>query len=100
MCFRRINLPKVNRIVDSIRYIYKFREDKKEYTSIEIKANDECFEQEFIFMQNEFITNVMIFRKDYLQGFEITTNLKRSYRFGLDNGEKIMLNQNLITIMV
>ena len=28
-----------------------------------------------------------------MQGFEITTNLSRSYRFGVDYGEKIMLNE-------
>ena len=84
---------KGNKGIIGIQLIYKNREDKKEYTSIDIKTNDKCFEQEFIFQPKEIITNVMIFRKEYLKGFEITTNLSRSYRFGLDNGEKIMLNE-------
>ena len=79
-----------------IRLSYKYRDNKdneKEYTSIDIKTSEDCFEQEFIFKPKEKINNIIIFRKNYMQGFEITTNLKRSYRFGLDNGEKIMLNE-------
>ena len=64
-----------------------------EYTTINVKANGELIEQEFCLEENEMITNIIIFRKEYLQGFEITTNNKRNYRFGIDSGEKITLNE-------
>ena len=84
---------KGNKGIIGIELIYKNREIKQEFTTINVKTNDDCFEQEFIFKSNESIINITIFRKVTLQGFEITTNLKRSYRFGLDNGEKISLNE-------
>ena len=86
---------KGDRGVIGIQITYKYREDQKEYTTIDIKKNENCTEQEFIFKKNEYIINIIIFRKNYsyLQGFEITTNLNRSYRFGVDYGEKIMLNE-------
>ena len=86
---------KGDRGIIGIQLTYKYREDQKEYTTINIKKNENCTEQEFIFKPNENIINIIIFRKNYnyLQGFEITTNLNRSYRFGVDYGEKIMLNE-------
>ena len=76
-----------------IELTYKFRENKNEYKTIDVKSNAEYFEQEFIFQQKEKIINILLFRKDIIQGFEITTNFNRSYRFGLDDGEKIELNE-------
>ena len=84
---------KGNKGIIGIELIYKNRENNQNYTTINVKTNDEYFEQEFIFKPNESIINIIIFRKVYLQGFEITTNLNRSYRFGLDNGEKILINE-------
>ena len=86
---------KGNQGIIGIQLIYKYREDQKQYTTIDIKKNENCTEQEFIFKPNENIINIIIFRKNYsyLQGFEISTNLNRSYRFGVDYGEKIMLNE-------
>ena len=86
---------KGNQGIIGIQLVYKYREDQKQYTTIDIKKNENCTEQEFIFKPKETIINIIIFRKNfsYLQGFEITTNLNRSYRFGVDNGEKIMLNE-------
>ena len=86
---------KGNQGIIGIQLIYKYREDQKEYTTINSKKNENCTEQEFIFKPKETIINIIIFRKNYsyFQGFEITTNLNRSYRFGVDNGEKIMLNE-------
>ena len=84
---------KMNRGIVGIQLTYKYKENNKEFKSIDVKRDCECFEQEFIFKPEEKITNIIIFRKEYLQGFEITTNLKRIYRFGLDDGEKVMLNE-------
>ena len=84
---------KGNKGIIGIELSYKNRENKQDYTTINVRTNDECFEQEFIFKSNESIINIIIFREVTLQGFEITTNLKRIYRFGLDNGEKISLNE-------
>ena len=84
---------KGNRGIIGIELTYKNRENKQYYKTINVKTNDEYFEQEFTFNANESIINIIIFRKVALQGFEITTNMKRSYRFGLDNGEKISLNE-------
>ena len=76
-----------------LTYKYKQNNNDQEIKSIDIKTDCDCIEQEFVFKPNEKITNVIVFRKEILQGFEITTNLKRIYRFGLDNGEKIMFNE-------
>ena len=84
---------KGNKGIYGIQLIYKLRDNQKQYTTINVKANGELIEQEFCLEENEMITNIIIFRKEYLQGFEIMTNYKRSYRFGIDTGEKIMLNE-------
>ena len=85
---------KGNQGIVGIQLTYKYNQNNdQEIKSIDIKKDCDCIEQEFIFKPNEKITNVIVFRKEFLQGFEITTNLKRIYRFGLDNGEKIMFNE-------
>ena len=84
---------KENKGIYGFQLIYKLRDNQKQYTTINVKVNGELIEQEFCFEENEMITNIIIFRKEYLQGFEITTNNKRSYRFGIDAGEKITLNE-------
>lgn len=84
---------KLNKGIIGIQLIYKYKENQQEYTTINVKTNDECIEQEFCFEPNEKITYIIIFRKEYLEGFEITTTNKRSYRFGIDSGDKTMLNE-------
>ena len=84
---------KSNKGIFGIQLIYKQRDNQKEYTTINVKADGELIEQEFCFKPKEAITNVVIFKKEYLEGFEITTNHKRSYRFGKDTGDKIIFSE-------
>ena len=84
---------KAGKGIIGIELTYKFIENQQEYKTIDVISDTQDFEQEFLFKKNEKIINVMLFRKDIIQGFEITTNFKRIYRFGLDDGEKIMLNE-------
>jgi len=84
---------KGNKGIIGIQLTYKFRENDQEYKTIDVKTNEECIEQEFIFLPKEYITNIILWKKDKLIGFEITTDKYRNYRFGLDNGTMIMMNE-------
>ena len=84
---------KGNKGIIGIQLMYKFRENGQEYKSIDVKTNEDCTEQEFTFLPKEYITNIILWKKDKLIGFEITTDKNRIYRFGLDNGNKIMMNE-------
>ena len=70
-------------------------EDKniKEYQSIFIQLDNNSQEQEFIFEKRESIINITIWKNDSLNGFEIITNKHRNFLFGLNTGNKIMLNE-------
>ena len=77
-----------------IKLTYKCRENNEEYSTINIKTNDtDIIDQEFIFEPQENITNIILWKKEKFQGFEITTNKKRIKRFGLDKDDKILLNE-------
>ena len=80
--------------IQGIELTYKYRNSQfQEFKSIDVKKNYSCVKQEFIFEPKEKITKIILFRSDDLKGFEITTNLARSFRFGLDRGETIILDE-------
>lgn len=79
-----------------IKTIFRDRMGKEkniEYQSIFIKLDNNSLEQEFIFKENESIINITIWKEEALNGFEITTNQDRKFLFGLNSGDKIMLNE-------
>ena len=85
-----------NNAIVGFETIYKDRREKdkfKEYQSIFIKIDNNCLEQEFIFNQTEAIINITIWKDEIINGFEITTNKDRIFLFGLNSGNKIMLNE-------
>ena len=85
-----------NNTIVGIQTIYKDWREKdkvKEYQSIFIKIDNNCLEQEFIFQETEAIINITIWKDEIINGFEITTNKERIFLFGLNSGNKIMLNE-------
>ena len=69
------------------------KEKNSEYQSILIKLDNNSLEQEFIFKEKESIINITIWKEEALNGFEIVTNQNRKFLFGLNSGNKIMLNE-------
>ena len=98
-------LMKLNRIkcfvtkdktIVGMQIIYKDRnQDGKnnEFQSIFFKIINNCYEQEFIIEKEESIINITIWKDEKINGFEIFTNKNRNFLFGINSGNKIMLNE-------
>ena len=98
-------LMKLNRIkcfvtkdktIVGMQIIYKDRnQDGKnnEFQTIFFKINNNCYEQEFIIGKEESIMNITIWKDEKINGFEIFTNKNRNFLFGINSGNKIMLNE-------
>ena len=82
-------IEKNNGIV-GIQLCYKDRETNEEIISIDKNKQEEFISQEFILDSLEVITQLIIWKKDSLKGFEVNTNKKRIKRFGYDEGERII----------
>ena len=81
---------KYNSGIAGIEIAYKNINTGEEQTTINIKqkekSKDKFIEQEFNFEPTEYIIKFILWTGDSLNGFEITTNKKRSQRFGKDSG--------------
>ena len=98
-------LMKLNRIkcfvtmdktIIGMQIIYKDRNQdgkNKEFQTIFFKINNNCYEQEFIIENEESIINITIYKDEKINGFEIFTNKNRNFLFGINSGNKIMLNE-------
>ena len=98
-------LMKLNRIkcfvtkdktIVGMQIIYKDRnQDGKnnEFQTIFFKIINNCYEQEFIIEKEESIINITIWKDEKINGFEIFTNKNRNFLFGINSGNKIMLNE-------
>ena len=98
-------LMKLNRIkcfvtkdktIVGMQIIYKDRnQDGKnnEFQTIFFKIINNCYEQEFIIEKEESIMNITIWKDEKINGFEIFTNKNRNFLFGMNSGNKIMLNE-------
>ena len=88
---------KFNEGIIGMKLIYRDRENKEnknEIQTINIRTNEKNYiEQEFSFEFDEKIDNIILWKDDYIKGFEISTNKKRNKRFGFDNGQIIRLNE-------
>lgn len=73
-----------------IQLTYKDRETNEEIVSIDVHKSGDYTVQEFTLDPLEFIIQSKLWKKDAVIGFEVTTNKKRSQRFGYDNGEMII----------
>jgi hypothetical protein len=95
---------KSNTNIQGIQFFYKNINTGEEKALIDIKKNDgELIEQEMI-LNNEDIIDLKVFLKDViLVGFEVTTNKKRSKKFGY-GGDEDLINipdlENLDKIIV
>lgn len=76
--------------IAGIQLTYKDRETNKEIVSIDVHKSGDLISQEFTLEPLEIIIEARLWTKESLTGFEITTNKKRSKRFGYDNGEMII----------
>ena len=95
---------KSNTNIQGIQFFYKNAKTGEEKALIDIKKNDgELIEQEMI-LNNEDIIDLKVFLKDViLVGFEVTTNKKRSKKFGYGEDEDLIAVpdlQNLDKIIV
>ncbi len=82
-------IEKINGIV-GIQLCYKDRETNEEIISIDKNKQEELTSQEFILDSLEVITQLIVWKKDSLKGFEVNTNKNRIKRFGYDEGERII----------
>ena len=82
---------KSNTNIQGIQFFYKNINTGEEKALIDIKKNDgELIEQEMI-LNNEDIIDLKVFLKDViLVGFEVTTNKKRSKKFGYGEDEDLI----------
>ena len=87
---------KSNTNIQGIQFFYKNINTGEEKALIDIKKNDgELIEQELI-LNNEDIIDLKVFLKDVvLIGFEVTTNKKRSKKFGYGSDEDLITISDL-----
>jgi hypothetical protein len=92
-----------NNGIVGIQLCYKDRETNEEIISIDKNRQEEFTSQEFILDSFEVITQLIIWKKKSLKGFEVNTNKNRIKRFGYNEGQRIIPeefeNNNINIIM-